>query len=85
MQKFGLSINMLTMVGLLLALGLIMDDAIVIAENVMSHFSMGKTPLQAAVDGTTEVAPGVFSSFLTTVAIFGAIPLFLEGEIGKVL
>ena len=85
MQKVGLSINMLTMVGLLLALGLIMDDAIVIAENVVSHFSKGKTPLQAAVDGTREVAPGVFSSFLTTVAIFGAIPLFLEGEMGKVL
>ncbi|MGV7221470.1 MAG: efflux RND transporter permease subunit [Nitrospinales bacterium] len=85
MQKVGLSINMLTMVGLLLALGLIMDDAIVIAENVVSHFSMGKTPLQAAIDGTREVAPGVFSSFLTTVAIFGTIPLFLEGEIGKVL
>jgi HAE1 family hydrophobic/amphiphilic exporter-1 len=85
MQKVGLSINMLTMVGLLLALGLIMDDAIVIAENIVSHFSTGKTPLQAAVDGTREVAPGVFSSFLTTVAIFGTIPLFLEGEIGKVL
>jgi HAE1 family hydrophobic/amphiphilic exporter-1 len=85
MQKFGLSINMLTMVGLLLALGLIMDDAIVIAENVIAHFSMGKSPLQAAVDGTQEVAPGVLSSFLTTVAIFGTIPLFLEGEIGKVL
>ena len=85
MQKVGLSINMLTMVGLLLALGLIMDDAIVIAENVVSHFSTGKTPLQAAIDGTREVAPGVFSSFLTTVAIFGTIPLFLEGEIGKVL
>ncbi len=85
MKYFDFSINMLTMVGLLLALGLIMDDAIVIAENVVSQLARGKSALQAAVEGTREVAPGVFSSFLTTVAVFGSIPLFLEGEIGKVL
>lgn len=85
MQLFGLSLNMLSMVGLLLAIGLLMDDAIVISENVASHLARGKTALRAAVDGTAEVARGVFSSFITTVVIFGAIALLMEGRIGKVL
>ncbi|BDQ35970.1 acriflavin resistance protein [Pseudodesulfovibrio nedwellii] len=85
MQMTGMSINMLTMVGLLLALGLIMDDAIVIAENVAAHLARGKSALRAAVDGTREVARGVLSSFITTLCIFGAVALLIEGRIGKVL
>ncbi|TVR99551.1 MAG: efflux RND transporter permease subunit, partial [Rhodospirillales bacterium] len=78
------SINMLTMVALLIAIGLIMDDAIVIAENVARHRRMGKSPLTAAVDGTHEVAAGVLSSFITTVCIFTPLA-FLEGDIGRVM
>lgn len=85
MNSINFSINMLTMVGLLVALGLLMDDAIVISENISSHSQRGKKPLDAAVDGTLEVLPGVFSSFLTTVAIFGSIAVLIEGEIGLVL
>jgi len=85
MHVIGFSLNMLTMVGLLVALGLLMDDAIVISENISSHSQRGKKPLDAAVDGTLEVLPGVFSSFLTTVAIFGSIAVLIEGEIGLVL
>ena len=85
MHTIGFSLNMLTMVGLLVALGLLMDDAIVISENISSHSQRGKKPLEAAVDGTLEVFPGVFSSFLTTVAIFGSIAVLIEGEIGLVL
>lgn len=81
---FGLSINMFTMVGLLLALGLLMDDAIVIAENIATHRQRGKSPLAAAVDGTREVAAGVFSSFITTVCVLGLLA-FLDGQIGRVL
>lgn len=80
----GLSINMFTMVGLLMALGLLMDDAIVIAENIMAHRQQGKSPGAAAVDGVREVAPGVFSSFVTTVCILGPLA-FIEGQIGRVL
>ncbi len=80
----GLSINMFTMVGMLMALGLLMDDAIVIAENIMAHRHRGKSPLQAAVDGTREVAPGVVSSFITTACILGPLA-FVGGQIGKVL
>ena len=80
----GLTINMLTMVGLLLGLGLLMDDGIVIAENIASHLSRGKSPLRAAVDGVNEVKIGVISSFLTTVCVLGPLAT-IEGDIGKVL
>ncbi|MDX1606827.1 MAG: efflux RND transporter permease subunit, partial [Candidatus Competibacterales bacterium] len=84
MALLGYSLNMLTMVGLLIAIGLLMDDAIVIAENIAVHVNRGKAALAAAVDGTREVLPGVLASFLTTAAVFGPLA-FLEGDIGKVL
>lgn len=80
----GLSINMFTMVGMLMALGLIMDDAIVIAENIMVHRRNGKSPLAAAMDGTREVAAGVISSFISTLGILGPLA-FIHGQIGNVL
>ena len=84
MNELGYSLNMMTMVGLLIALGLLMDDAIVIAENIMAHSERGKSPTEAAIDGTSEVAMGVVSSFLTTAAVF--VPLFtLTGNMGVVL
>ena len=84
MILMGMSINMLTMVALLIAIGLLMDDAIVIAENIATNVHQGKTPMAAAVDGTNQVAIGVASSFLTSVCVF--VPLaFLEGDIGQVL
>lgn len=79
-----LTINLMTMVALLLALGLLMDDGIVIAENIATHRARGKPALQAAVDGVGEVAGGVFSSFLTTICVLGPLA-FLAGNIGKVL
>ncbi len=84
MTLFGLSLDMITMVGLLIATGLLMDDAIVIAENVAAHLARGKKPFAAAVDGTRQVLPGVVSSFLTTVCVFGALA-FMEGRIGQVM
>lgn len=82
--QIGLSINMMTMVALLIALGLLMDDAIVITENIVSHLHKGKPALEAAVTGVTEVANGVISSFLTTVCVFGPLA-FITGNMGKVL
>jgi len=81
---FGLTINMLSMVGLLLALGLLMDDGIVIAENIATHRAKGASALRAAIDGVREVAGGVFSSYLTTVCVLGPLAT-LEGNIGKIL
>lgn len=84
MTMIGYSINMLTMVGLLIVIGLLMDDAIVIAENVSSQRDKGKAPLEAAIDGTRQVLPSVFASFATTTCIFGSLA-FLKGDIGQVL
>lgn len=80
----GLSINMFTMVGMLMAIGLLMDDAIVIAENIMTKSTQGKAPLSAAVAGVKEVAPGIASSFGTTLFVLGPLA-FIEGQIGNVL
>ncbi len=84
MTLLGMSINMLTMVALLIAIGLLMDDAIVIAENIATNVAAGKPPLAAAVDGTNQVAIGVASSFMTSVCVFAPLA-FLQGDIGQVL
>ncbi len=84
MAAIGYSINMLTMVGLLIVIGLLMDDAIVIAENVAAERAKGKGPQEAAIDGTRQVLPSVFASFITTTCIFGSLA-FLQGDIGQIL
>lgn len=84
MQWLGYSLNMMTMVALLVAIGILMDDAIVISENIAAHIRRGKSAAQAAVDGTLQVMPGVLSSFLTTAAIIGPLVL-LSGKMGEIL
>ncbi len=84
MLMIDYSINMLTMVGLLIAIGILMDDAIVISENVAAHRQRGKKALQAAIDGTREVLPSIVASFVTTACIFGSLA-FIKGDIGQVL
>ena len=84
MGLFGHSINMITMVALLISVGLLMDDAIVISENVASHLRRGRRALDAAIEGTREVLPGVAASFVTTCAVFGPLA-FISGDIGRVL
>lgn len=84
MNLFGYSINMMTLVALLVAIGLLMDDAIIISENIASQVKKGKDAATAAIDGVQQVLPGVFSSFLTTIMIVG--PLFyMTGKMGAVL
>lgn len=84
MTVLDYSINMLTMVGLLIVIGILMDDAIVISENIATRRLAAETPLQAAISGAAEVGPGVFASFLTTAVVFGTLA-FLEGDLGEVL
>jgi len=84
MQLLGLKIDMLSMVGLLISIGLVIDSAIVITENVASHINRGEPRLEATVAGVREVAAGVVSSFLTSIAVFGPLA-FLAGDIGMVL
>ncbi|MCC4832931.1 efflux RND transporter permease subunit [Shewanella sp. 10N.7] len=84
MWVFGVSINIMSLVGLLMAIGIMMDDAIVIAESVAAHVEKGLPVNEAVTQGVKKVAPGVFSSFLTTVFIFGSL-LWLDGQMGDVL
>jgi multidrug efflux pump subunit AcrB len=84
MVAVGYSINMLTMVGLLIVIGLLMDDAIVIAENISAQRDAGKPPLAAAAEGARQVLPSIFASFATTACVFGSLA-FLEGDIGQIL
>jgi len=82
MLAAGQTLNIYSMFAFVMALGIVVDDAIVIAENVYAHRLRGRTPLEAAIDGTIEVAPAVVSSVLTSVIAF--IPLaYVTGEIGK--
>jgi multidrug efflux pump subunit AcrB len=81
---FGVTINMISMVGLLIGIGLLMDDAIVIAENIASRMSQGDKPLHAAISGAHQVLPGIASSFATTLMVFGSLA-FITGEIGQIL
>jgi|TARA_R110001592_G_scaffold95560_2_gene275354 multidrug efflux pump subunit AcrB len=84
MSLTGLSLNMITLVALLMAIGIVMDDAVVIADNIAVQAREGASPLDAVVEGTRQVLPGVVSSFLTTVWVFGPLA-FLAGELGAVL
>ena len=81
MNLFGISINVMTLVGLLMAIGIMMDDAIVIAESIAAHVERGFSVDDAVTKGVMKVAPGVISSFLTTIFIFGSL-LWLEGQMG---
>lgn len=84
MLQLGHTLNMMTMLALLVALGLLMDDAIVLADNVAAHLARGKSSLRAAIDGVKEVAGGVLSSFATTACVF--VPLMaIDGRIGRTL
>ena len=78
------SLNLLSMLGALIALGMIVDEAIVVAENIQRHLEMGKDKVAAAIDGTKEVFWPVVASAMTT--IFAFLPLLMiQGEIGVFL
>lgn len=84
MGVFGVSINMISMVALLMAIGILMDDAIVLSESIDSESRNGKPPLQAAMDGVKKVSRGIMSSFITSAILFGSL-LFLSGEMGQIM
>jgi HAE1 family hydrophobic/amphiphilic exporter-1 len=82
MYAFGFSINMITLMALSLCVGLLIDDAIVVRENIVRHAQMGKTALQASLDGTREIGVAVLATTLSIVAVF--LPIgFMGGIIGK--
>lgn len=75
---YGITINMISLFGMILVVGILVDDGIVIAENIYTHFEKGKPAHKAALDGTMEVIKPVFSSVLTTIVAFSML-LFIEG------
>lgn len=77
-MPYGMSINMISLFGMILVVGILVDDGIVIAENIYTHYERGKSARRAAIDGTMEVLTSVFSSVLTTIVAF-SILLFVEG------
>jgi multidrug efflux pump subunit AcrB len=81
-EAMGYSLNMLSLLGALIALGMLVDEAIVVGENIYRHMEMGKDRLQASIDGSLEVYPAVLTATATT--IFAFLPILLmTGEIGK--
>jgi len=77
---FGLTINMISLFGMIIVIGILVDDGIVIAENIYTHFQKTGNHYKAAVDGTLEVLPAVFTSVITTVIAFTPL-LLIEGNL----
>lgn len=81
-SAFGFSINVLTLLALLLAIGLVVDDAIVVLENIQRRIELGESPLVASVLGTRQVTFAVIATSVTLIAVFVPIS-FLEGQAGR--
>ncbi|HVB68240.1 MAG TPA: efflux RND transporter permease subunit [Acetobacteraceae bacterium] len=82
MYLFGYSLDNLSLMGLSIAVGFVVDDAIVMVENIARHIEMGKTPMQAALDGAGEIGFTILSISVSLVAVF--IPLLLmSGMVGR--
>jgi multidrug efflux pump len=78
----GFSVNVLTLLGLVLAIGLVVDDAIVVLENCHRHIELGKDPRQASIDGSKEIAFAVVAMSLTLAAVFAPLG-FMTGNTGR--
>ncbi|NMZ62666.1 efflux RND transporter permease subunit, partial [Pseudomonas nitroreducens] len=84
MSLMGFTINTLTLLAMVLAIGLVVDDAIVMLENIHRHIEAGMKPMQAAFKGSREIASAVIAMTLTLAAVFAPIG-FMQGTTGKLL
>ena len=82
MKYFGFTLNFLTLMALSLCIGLLIDDAIVVRENIVRHLDMGKSHVQAANDGTNEIGLAVMATTFAIVAVFVPVA-FMDGIIGR--
>ena len=80
--QFDITINLMSLFGMIVVIGILVDDGIVIAENIYRHYERGKTPKQAAIDGTLEVLPAIVSAIVTTIIAFSTL-LLLDGDVGN--
>jgi multidrug efflux pump subunit AcrB len=79
---FDVTINVLSLFGMIIVIGILVDDGIVISENIYHHYEKGKSPIRAAIDGTIEVVPPIISAIITTILAF-SIFFFLDSRIGE--
>ncbi|MGB1019213.1 MAG: efflux RND transporter permease subunit [Chitinophagales bacterium] len=79
---FGITINVLSLFGMIIVIGILVDDGIVIAENIFHHYEKGEKPIEAAIKGTLEVTPPIFSAVLTTIIAFSMF-FFIDGRVGQ--
>lgn len=77
----GITINVISLFGMIIVIGILVDDGIVIGENIYQQYEDGKPPMQAAIDGTMQVLPAVFAAIATTMVAFGSF-LFIDGRLG---
>lgn len=82
MSVAGFTINIMTLLAMSLAVGLLIDDAIVVRENIFRHIELGKSPREAASFGTREVTLAVIATTTTVIAVFGPVA-FLDGIVGQ--
>lgn len=76
----GVTINMISIFGMIMVIGILVDDGVVIGENIFSHYEKGKSPWRAALDGSSEVLPAIFTSVLTTMVAFTPL-MFMQGHL----
>lgn len=79
---FDVTINVLSLFGMIIVIGILVDDGIVIAENIYQKYEEGQSPIKAAINGTMEVIPPIISAIVTTILAFSTF-LFLDSRIGK--
>ncbi|MFZ3170547.1 MAG: efflux RND transporter permease subunit [Carboxydocellales bacterium] len=82
MYFFGYTFNLLSLMGLSLCVGILVDDSIVVLENIHRHLKMGKNPIQAAIDGRSEIGMAAVAITLSDIVVFGPIA-FMQGMVGQ--
>lgn len=82
-QMAGITLNVISLFGMIIVIGILVDDGIVIGENIYALHEAGVPPMKAALEGTLQVLPAVFSAILTTVIAFSAF-LFIDGRLGDI-
>jgi len=80
-SQMNVTINVFSLFGMIIVIGILVDDGIVIGENIYDHYKRGKTPIRAAIEGTLEVIPPILSAILTTILAFSTF-YFLDGRMG---
>jgi len=79
---YGLTINVLSLFGMIIVLGILVDDGVVVGENIYQRFEDGEGRLEAAINGTLEVMPSVLAAIITTIIAFGFF-FFIDGQLGE--